>query len=131
MAFASGATIDARLAHGGLTRRAVAGPQIWPKGGQATVHYNGLTGDEARILAGQKQRRARDVGAVAVVPERAGAAGGLLGFLQVSAGAVATFVVSLAAPDTPVKLGLLLAAYAVGACACWFGLRRFVMRSAA
>ncbi len=71
-----------------------------------------------------------NVGAVAVVPERAGAAGGLLGFLQVSAGAVATFVVSLAAPDTPVKLGLLLAAYAVGACACWFGLRRFVMRSA-
>lgn len=72
-----------------------------------------------------------NVGAVVVVPHMAGSAGGLLGFLQVSGGAVATFVVSLSAPDTPVKFGLLLAAYAVGGCLCWFALRRFVVRGSA
>lgn len=70
-------------------------------------------------------------GAVGARPRMAGAASGLMGFMQIAGAAVATVIASVVAPRDAVSFGLLLFAFGVVALAWWLAMRRHAARAGA
>ncbi len=69
-------------------------------------------------------------GAISVRPGMAGAASGLMGFMQIAGASTATVIAAIVAPRDAISFGVLLFAFGLAAIGWWLSLRRHAVRSA-